>query len=65
MFKACVLIMMLLTPNAVLATEESLDLAFLEWLGETAEMEEMGIDIDKLLQQQEQDAEQESEELSQ
>jgi len=42
--------------NSVFAQTESLDLAFLEWLGETAELEEMGVDIEQLIQDKEDSA---------
>jgi len=63
MLKPSLLILILTFSKVSLATEESLDLEFLEWLGETAELEEMGLDIDELLQKQ--DAEGSSEEKSQ
>lgn len=63
--KSSVILMVLIISKNALAAEESLDLAFLEWLGETAEIEELGIDIDTLLQQLENNKEQKSEESSQ
>ncbi len=36
------------------ANDEELDLEFLEWLGQTAEIEELGVDIDNLLLAKEQ-----------
>lgn len=38
------------------AAEEIPNVAFLEWLGKVTEMEEMGVDINKLIQQLELDA---------
>lgn len=37
--------------------EEELDLEFLEWLGQTAEVEELGVDVDKWLISKQQSAE--------
>jgi hypothetical protein len=36
------------------AAEEPLDLEFLEWLGQMAEVEELGVDIEQLLRSKEQ-----------
>lgn len=35
------------------ATESIPDAAFLEWLGQTAEIEELGVDIGQMMDQQE------------
>ena len=43
--------------NTVQAEEEELDLEFLEWLGQTAEVEELGVDVDKWLISKQQSAE--------
>lgn len=53
MLRASVLLFMMLFFKNSLAAEESLDLAFLEWLGQTAEVEELGVDIEELLLQKE------------
>ncbi len=62
MFKSSLLIMALIfIDNLEANEEEAFDLDFLEWLGETAEIEEIGVDIDELLKQQEQSEEQKTE----
>ncbi len=50
--KYCIALLFFLTQAQALA-EESLDMEFLEWLGQTASIDELGIDVDLLLQQQE------------
>ena len=42
------------------AAEEPLDLEFLEWLGQTAEVEELGVDIEQWLLSKEQASEDEA-----
>lgn len=64
MQKSSVIFLMLIFSTLALATEEPLDMAFLEWLGETADVEELGVDIDKLLESRE-NSEQKPEEKSQ
>ena len=64
MQKSSVIFLMLMFSTLALATEEPLDMAFLEWLGETADVEELGVDIDKLLESRE-NSEQKPEEKSQ
>ncbi len=64
MLKSIAIIFTLTLSKLVFASEEPLDIAFLEWLGETAEVEELGVDIGKLLQIQE-DSAPKSEENSQ
>lgn len=49
-------ILFVLGQNTVQA-EEELDLEFLEWLGQTAEVEELGVDVDKWLISKQQSAE--------
>jgi len=49
-------ILYVLGQNTVQA-EEELDLEFLEWLGQTAEVEELGVDVDKWLISKQQSAE--------
>ncbi len=49
-------ILFVLSQNTVQA-EEELDLEFLEWLGQTAEVEELGVDVDKWLISKQQSAE--------
>ncbi len=49
-------ILLVLGQNTVQA-EEELDLEFLEWLGQTAEVEELGVDVDKWLISKQQSAE--------
>lgn len=50
-------IALLLFSTALHAAEEPLDLEFLEWLGQMAEVEELGVDIEKLLPSVEQASE--------
>ena len=50
--KYCIALLFLFTQAQAMA-EESLDMEFLEWLGQTASIDELGIDVDLLLQQQE------------
>jgi len=38
------------------ASDDKLDLKFLEWLGQMAEMEELGVDVEQLLLAKEQEA---------
>lgn len=58
-------VLFLLSQNKVKA-EEELDLEFLEWLGQTAEVEELGVDVDKwLLSKQQSDQSQEAAETTQ
>lgn len=64
MQKSSVIFLMLMFSTLALATEEPLDMAFLEWLGETADVEALGVDIDKLLESRE-NSEQKPEEKSQ
>ena len=59
-----IVLLLLLFSKLASATDEPLDMAFLEWLGETADAEEIGLDIDTLIQLQE-DSERKSEEKSQ
>ena len=40
--------------KTVISAEEALDVEFLEWLGQTAEIEDLGMDIGKLIESQEQ-----------
>ena len=56
MHRPSVILIILMLSNSVFAQTESLDLAFLEWLGETAELEEMGVDIEQLIQDKEDSA---------
>lgn len=49
-------VLILLSLNRAIA-EEELDLEFLEWLGQTAEVEELGVDVDKWLLSKQQSAE--------
>ncbi|MFK8076965.1 MAG: hypothetical protein AB8B84_10295 [Granulosicoccus sp.] len=49
-------ILFVIGQNTVQA-EEELDLEFLEWLGQTAEVEELGVDVDKWLISKQQSAE--------
>lgn len=53
MHRSSVCLIILMLSNSVFAQTESLDLAFLEWLGETAELEELGVDIEQLIQNKE------------
>lgn len=63
--KSPILIFILLVVfKLAVAADEPLDMDLLEWLGETAEAEELGVDIENLLQSQE-DSEQKTEENSQ
>ncbi len=59
-----IVFVLLLFSKPASATDEPLDMAFLEWLGETADAEELGLDINKLIQLHE-DSEQKTEENSQ
>ncbi len=43
--------------QSTVQAEEELDLEFLEWLGQTAEVEELGVDVDKWLISKQQSAE--------
>ena len=43
--------LLFLSTKICLAADESLDAAFLEWLGQVTEVEELGMNIDELLQQ--------------
>ena len=49
--KYCIALLFLFTQAQAMA-EESLDMEFLEWLGQTASIDELGIDVDLLLLQQ-------------
>lgn len=55
---SALLIIMTMYSNTATASDEPLDVAFLEWLGETAEVEELGMDIDKLIESKEDSAQQ-------
>ena len=58
--------MIMMASNAALAAEEPLEIEFLEWLGASSEVENLGVDIDSLIQEQEQQgSESQSEESSQ
>lgn len=46
-------VLLLVITNQSLAAEEPPDVAFLEWLGQITEIEELGVDISELLNQNE------------
>jgi hypothetical protein len=46
------------------AAEQPLDLEFLEWLGQMAEVEELGVDIEQLLLSKEQTSDEEASEAN-
>lgn len=50
-------IVLLLFSALALATDEPLDLEFLEWLGQMTEVEDFGVDIEQLLLSKEQASE--------
>ena len=56
MHRSRAVLIILMLSNSVYAETDSLDLVFLEWLGETAELEEMGVDIEQLIQDKEDSA---------
>ncbi len=49
-------VLLLVAVANVSASEEQLDPEFLEWLGQTAEVEELGVDVDKWLISNQQDS---------
>lgn len=51
--------------NMSQASDENPDLEFLEWLGQVAEVEEMGVDIDRLIEAGNEAAEEDQQEQSQ
>ena len=46
---------------ALYASEESPDMEFLEWLGQVAEVEALGVDVDNIMDTQEESKETEQE----
>ena len=54
MFNTRIFAMSILFFCSIAEAEDSLDAAFLEWLGQTAELEELGVDIESLIEEQEQ-----------
>ena len=52
-------VVLLMLANTNHASDELVDIEFLEWLGQTAEVEELGMDINALLEEQEKQKEHE------
>ncbi len=52
-------VVLLMLANTNHASDELVDIEFLEWLGQTAEVEELGMDINALLEEQEKQKERE------
>ena len=52
MLKVSIFVSLVLLAATSLASTDALDENFLIWLGETAEIEELGVDIDKLIANQ-------------
>jgi len=46
---ACILLNLVFWTGVSLAAEETVDIEFLVWLGQVAEVEELGVDVDELL----------------
>ena len=57
-------IALLMVTALTTAAEEPLDLDFLEWLGQMAEVEELGVDIEQLLLSKEQTSDEEASEAN-
>ena len=57
-------IALLMVTALTTAAEEPLDLEFLEWLGQMAEVEELGVDIEQLLLSKEQPSDDEATEAN-
>lgn len=53
--------MLFAASGMVLAADENPDLEFLEWLGQVAEVEAMGVDVDSLMDNQSETEESEQE----
>lgn len=47
--------MLVITSNYCMSADEVLDADFFEWLGQVVEVEELGVNINELIQQQELD----------
>ena len=62
MLRAKVITGLILMSAVCQANDEALDAEFLEWLGQVAEVEELGVDINGLLDAQEQQPQSESDE---
>ncbi|MEM7257467.1 MAG: hypothetical protein AAF404_08770 [Pseudomonadota bacterium] len=65
MSKAKVIAALIAVSNMSQASDENPDLEFLEWLGQVAEVEEMGVDIDRLIEAGNEAAEEDQQEQSQ
>lgn len=55
MLRSSVLFIVLMFASNASSVDVIPNIEFLEWLGQTAEMEELGVDVDKLIDIQQQD----------